>query len=828
MNAPSARALTWFLVALSLVTALGMATQVIALRTRPYLGLSERGTTVAVVDPGGPAHRAGLRSGDRLLSIDGREVGAFADPSAYLRSQSPAHVFELRIRRGAQELPLSLPAEQLPASEYAWNLATAAVALLSLLTATIVVTRRHSTLTWVFYGICLALAVLIFRPWVPNTPGASRALSLAVQLFSILLPGLLLHFFLLFPYERQALATRPWLLALVYGPGALGFAAALFAAPLAQALDIDTATVDTAIGFGSGIYMLVLVALSIFLFFQTYLSSPLPSVRRKLKVTLWGTILGLCPLALVLLLHLVWPSLHLPGDRFAVLAVAFLPASFGYAIVRHGVFDIEFMVQRGLLYSALTTLFALAYFLLYFLLRGLLAHYPSWREQVGSALFVLFILIGLSPLRSRIQARLDRWIYPDRYDTPRALRESALALRDAKTAEEVGTAVLGAARAILGVETAAFFRFQTREESFVLGNRLGVDGDARRGYRLGRILAEPLFRAREPMRRAELEAELPFGFLPSADLETLNAFATEVLIPLAAGPRWLGIVALGGRAYREVYSAPDLMLLEGLQAQAALALENAAFAQESRGREDHHREMEMARSLQQQLLPHVLPRFVAFDMAARNIPCHEVGGDYYDCVSLNGGSPERGVMLAIGDVSGKGVPAALLMANLQAWFRVDVHDGLDPAEQLSALNRRFCALGRPDAFISFFCARLDPERRRLRYANAGHPPPILLRAAGAVDRLERGGLLLGIRHEERYEGGDVALEPGDLLLFFTDGVVERGGADARFGEAELEAFAARHRHLGAEDLLERVLAELARVGGGEHDDDTTLLVLKSL
>jgi sigma-B regulation protein RsbU (phosphoserine phosphatase) len=186
------------------------------------------------------------------------------------------------------------------------------------------------------------------------------------------------------------------------------------------------------------------------------------------------------------------------------------------------------------------------------------------------------------------------------------------------------------------------------------------------------------------------------------------------------------------------------------------------------------------------------------------------------------------VTLAIGDVSGKGVPAALLMASLQATFRAELASGGSPSEITGRVNRRLCALESPTRIVSFFCGRLCLERGRLSYTNAGHLHPMLVRRDGQVERLDRGGLILGILDDVRYEGAEVHLGPGDIVVFFTDGVIERGGPEELFGEADLLAIAERHRHLSAADLMGRILEALEHRTGTTPDDDTTLMVLKAL
>lgn len=817
---------------LSLVTAAAMMYRATRLSSEPYLGMSEREVVVALVTPHGPADRAGLIEGDRIRSIEGIPVERLVNPSAVLRLHGPDRPVRLEIERAGKTLPVALSPERLPLGVFVWKLAHAGVALATLLVGTLVLLRKAGRLTLVFFGICLALATLLFRPAVlPGQFGLTLD-AVGAQVLSALLPGLLLHFFLLFPYERAALQRHPAVHVLPYLPGLALLVLDRLNGPVQSGLGLDGEQFGAAVDTIGGFYALAALIGSVILFAQAYRQSPLPTIRQKLRVTLGGTLLGLLPLLLVLTLHTVRPDLNVPGDQAATLMVFFLPASFGYAILRHGIFEIEFIVKRSLVYSGMTAGIILAYFVAYFVLHALLHNVTDVDEGLGKFLAVGVAVLLLSPLRGRIQDKLDRWVYPDRYEYRRALRETGLLLREATGTGTVEQALLQAIRLLLGVERAGLFRRTEDDGTFVLTAQLErseilggtQDEPARPRPTLGRLLADPLFRTAAPSRRGDLEAELPYGFLPQGDLQALEQFEAQVLIPLASGTRRLGILVLGHRRFNEPYSPPDLELLDGYQAQAVLALENAFFQAENAGRAVLVREMEVARALQQQLLPQRLPKLACFELAASNIPCREIGGDYFDI--LQSGSED--LTLAIGDVSGKGVPAALLMANVQATFRAEVASGRRPHEVLERMNRRLCGIESPDRFVSFFCGKLDLAHRLFAYANAGHLHPMLIRNDGTVDRLDRGGLLLGIFEESAYEGDEVTLHAGDLLVMFTDGVVERGGSEELFGEPDLQQLAARYRHLSAPDLLGRILEELEKVTGAAGDDDTTLLILKAL
>ncbi len=810
------------------------------LQHEPYLGMSERPEMVGLVYPGGPADRVGLRVGDRILSVNGIPAADLGDMPAVLRRGGPDRSVFLSVERDGAAFAVELLPEPQPPQEILWLLAHALVAIATLFIGTLVFLRKAGRLTGAFYALCLVLAVLLFRPWVPPGTFGERFDILTREIVSALFPGVLVHFFLLFPWERAPLRRRPWLQVLPYVPGLLLLAAPRLGRRFAGGALADPQTISLVVSVVASLSVVVALSISMGLFWNAYRRSPLPTVRRKLKVALAGTILGILPILLVLALQNVRPGANLPAVGGATLALFLLPASFGYAIVRHGIFDLEFLVKRSLAWSAVAAMAVLSYLALHLLLRGVLHGAGPVEERMGGALIVEVAVLLMSTLRGHLQERIDRWIDPDRSDTARAAR---VVLRPASGLDDTERSILDAVHNLLGTMRAGFFRPAPGGDSFQLtqtlssGNEVGnktnapalADDDppaepAGKRLALGRLAAEALYSLRRPVLRGEFEAELPYGYLPRGDLEALAVLETRVLLPLAAGERRLGLLVLGPRAFGTPYAESDLSLLEGLQSRAALALESAHYHLETEDSEGLHRELALAGSIQQKLLPRTLPELRGFDIAASTVPCREIGGDFYDCLMAG---PDD-LAIAIGDVTGKGVPAALVMASLQATFRAELAAGLRPRELSARVNRSLCGLDPPERFVTFFCGRLDLERSLLAYTNAGHLHPMLIRADGRVERLACGGLLLGVMEDSLYQDEVVPLRPGDLLVLFTDGVIERGGAQTHFEEPELLRVASAHRHLSAADLLGRITEELEREAGVLADDDTTLFILKAL
>jgi phosphoserine phosphatase RsbU/P len=190
---------------------------------------------------------------------------------------------------------------------------------------------------------------------------------------------------------------------------------------------------------------------------------------------------------------------------------------------------------------------------------------------------------------------------------------------------------------------------------------------------------------------------------------------------------------------------------------------------------------------------------------------------------LTFGTEAMGVYIA--DVAGKGVPAALLMSNLQAAVRAFAQEGAAPGSVATSVNRLLCRNMASGRFVTFCYARIDVAAGKLTYANAGHNPPLLIRANGTIEKLAPGGTVLGVFEESTYEQGDFPIGRNDRLIFYTDGITEgRNPAGDEFGEDRLAAAGLQHRALGADDMLAAMLRDVEGFNAGVYEDDATLIV----
>jgi sigma-B regulation protein RsbU (phosphoserine phosphatase) len=309
----------------------------------------------------------------------------------------------------------------------------------------------------------------------------------------------------------------------------------------------------------------------------------------------------------------------------------------------------------------------------------------------------------------------------------------------------------------------------------------------------------------------------------------LEELKPELLLPLSLKEKMLGIMSLGLKQSEEPFSPTDLRLLESVAAQTGLALENGrlteAIKEEARAREKQNRDLELAREVQERLFPQEYPVIPGLDYAGACRPALGVGGDYYDFLPMSNG----GLGIAIGDVSGKGIPAALLMATLRAFLRGQAIDQeTDLGAVIAKLNWLVFESSAQNRYATFFLGVYDSGSRVLRYVNAGHNAPIVIRAGNEVVRLEAGGSVVGLLRGGAWEPGQVKLERGDLLVAFTDGISEAmNDSDEEWGEERLMETARAMRGIPAKAILDHIVRSAdGFVAGAPQFDDMTLIVAR--
>lgn len=315
---------------------------------------------------------------------------------------------------------------------------------------------------------------------------------------------------------------------------------------------------------------------------------------------------------------------------------------------------------------------------------------------------------------------------------------------------------------------------------------------------------------------------------PGNDSRFRNAQWEETIHSILSAPlmnrsKLIGILTLYNKKEEEGFTEDDKRLLSIIASQSAQVVENARLHEEEQAFKKMRREVELAGKIQKQLLPKEQPDVRQYSLCGRNITAHSVGGDYYDFVQLD----QHRWGICLGDVSGKGLPASLLMSNLQAILRGQIIYQPSPGMLLHQANRQLYQNTGIEKFVTLFLGILDIDSHTLQYASGGHEYPFLIHSDHTHDRLKTGGLPLGVMEEQEYEEETVEFKQGDKLVIYSDGITDsRDSKDEEFGEKRLEQLVVEDSDKSAQKLMDSIFeASLDHSKESQLFDDMTMVVI---
>lgn len=696
----------------------------------------------------------------------------------------------------------------------------------------------------------LLLVLLTFPSvlWINAETAAGAGLAFRLYWYETLQlaasPALLL-FGIYFPERSRIDRKVPWVKWALLAPYAV-FLALLypylhemfFAAPVR--LGLARAVTDA----GRVINALNLAFVALYLIFtlDKLRSASTADARRRLRVLTTGTAIGVGALLLVFVLLPHFGLKFQTASGFWVALAGGLvfmaaPLTLAYVVLVQRAMDVRVIVRMGARYAMAKAVLLAVQWVLVAIAVWLLLLPALHRRQLGpSTLVEVLVFLGLVValrvgLRRRAQQWLDRRFFREAYDAEVVLNElSDEVRRFTETAPLLETVARRVAETLHVERIAVLLR---GSEVFHLAQAIGMEMDGALTLGAQASLVRYLSSTNEPARLYRNDPDPWYLMAETGERAVLDAVNAELLLPLPGRNRLVGVMALGPKRSEAAYTKSDLHLLQTVATQTGLALEVTqlahSLAAEAAQRERVNREMEIAREVQERLFPQQMPEIEGATIAGHCRPALGVGGDYYDVFRLEDGR----MGLAIGDVSGKGIAAALLMASLRASLRgVSLDTPRDFAKLMDKVNRLVYESSAENRFATFFFAAYDPKTRRLDCVNAGHNPPAVLRRGAdgkaEVIRLEVGGPVVGLLPSAAFTEQSLELQPGDMLLMFTDGISEAMTRDdEEWGEERMLASAEKFR----EKTASRALADLFRdvdafTAGAEQHDDMTALVLK--
>jgi sigma-B regulation protein RsbU (phosphoserine phosphatase) len=465
---------------------------------------------------------------------------------------------------------------------------------------------------------------------------------------------------------------------------------------------------------------------------------------------------------------------------------------------------------------------------------------------------VLFALVH-ALVKRHLLPRIERYFSPVPYDERRVLFDLGQEAHTAASIDELYESIAKRISESFEAENASIFVRDEKSGDYLCriscsqpdGTTNGADSEAKQKLKLARgafmlkrlqslsapLVIEPTefdtweraFAGAPPQLRAARERER----------ETLQRIKAHLLVRIRTKDQVIGVLSLGLRRGQFQYSPADKEVLMSVAAQLALVIENSRLAERLLAEERLRRELALAAEVQRRLLPSHPPEGLSVELAGFCQPARGVGGDYYDFITFD----NQQLGIAIADVAGKGMAAALLMSTVQATLRslsattgAQAHANRSLADMVATLNRLLCNSTGGANYVTFFYGQVDQLTQQLAYVNAGHNPPLFLRAdpAGDFTQLSTGGLVVGMFDDCRYEQDVVQMQPGDVLIAFTDGLSEaHDERGEEFGETRIKKVLAATAHLSVNEIRDEMVRQVKEwCASASQYDDLTFIVMK--
>jgi sigma-B regulation protein RsbU (phosphoserine phosphatase) len=787
-----------------------------------------RKNTYVITDivPGGVSDVAGLKNGDILLKINGKNfvtepgdtsgLGAMTIVNAIPYGDYATYLIE----RDNRQFDVKVQIIKVINITYIANLL---LGLGFLVVGYIVVVTKPKGKTQRMFGYYSIFVMLTFGLSNFNT-NYIRDYPILFYLTLVILfitfsfsPAVFLNFFFYFPVYKKSPAIQKFLIVLTILSGAY---------VLALMTNFITINAGTAAGLLLSNIVVYFFVAGFVIFCISYFRLVKPDRRKPLRPILISSTIGILIYSYTLYIGstnqfiiFIKPQLYLP-----LLIIVFVPISYGYSIFRYRLMDIDLIIKKSIIYAIVTAAIAAFYVLVVFFAGNILGELiGQGKNEALSIIAIIVIAFMFDPLKRSVQEWVDKVFYRERHNYEKALLEFGKNLPLQVELKQILNSVVETISTTMHTDQVAVVLFEENDQNTFVTKNVSEDCCKLDGEPNG--IRSLLLETKETQSIPLLKEEYYSRKFNSIELDKMSESGIELSIPMLLQDRLIGVIDVGRKRSDRIYSQEDIDLLTTLAGQTAIAVENSRLYEKEKSLISVEQELKLASRIQLEWLPKSPPSIAGYDISGITTPAKIVGGDYFDFIEMD----PRHLAICIGDVSGKGLPAAMMLAHTQAILKSQSMLKQDPKECIRQTNRILFQSTSTDMFVTLFYGILNTKDDSLIYTNAGHNYPILLSESSIKPVfLKTGGLILSFKENSVYEQETIKLKHGDLLVLYTDGITEEFNASGdQFGEDRLLQYIIKYRDLDSEQMIQNIMDEVNKFSSNvSQSDDMTMVVIK--
>jgi len=771
--------------------------------------------------------QAGINYLDRIVSVDWLEVRSGQEIVDIVRPKYPGTVVHYQVESKGELHEVDVPVALFDLKDFIVVFSPTFVIGITIYILGIIVylLKPNTRTSWVFLVLCFGLGIYGITGFeIQSTYRTVRLHYLALSLF----PFSFIHLGLVFPERKRILLSWPKIEYLLYVPALVlcityQIYHTVYQDPRAYGFvgNLNYVTLSTIARTFTIIGPVCLIASVLHSLFrsQTVLG------RTRAKMMLFGVAVAFLPVCILMMLATTL-KVFFPFN-FIPIFVVFFPIFIAYSIIRHNLFDADVIIRRTVGYAIVTLVVIAVYIGLSLSINLIIGRSELAHSRLFPILFTLIVILIFNPLRNRVQAVVDRLFFRKEYDYAAVIDKIGGAITTLMELGEILNKLVETFLEDMFIDTSSVILLDTAGNQFTV--RLAAGERVQLVEKVSIDRQSPLMTIIEEKKteitRNDVLEDPKFKSVSKDCVPHFDALSANLLIPMVFQEKVIGLLGLGEKKSGKSYNREDIELLRTIANQGAVAIENAMLFQENLEKQRMEEELNIARDLQISMLPAKCPELEGLQIAAVSNQAKEVGGDFYDFIAMEG---ER-LGVVIGDVTGKSVSGALVMAASRSVFRLLSEDKPSVGDIMGRANRRIKQDIKSGMFVALLYAVIDPAAKRLAMCSAGQTQPIICnsgRTKAAFMETEGDNFPLGILDEADYKETRIQLASGDKIVFYTDGIVEAMNSDKElYGFERLTAAVEKAADKGARDMLDAMLADVgAFVGEAEQHDDMTVIV----